>query len=94
MFVSHSKDVVLVTDLAQTHTALDHISTKMHKRSQPCVNGKKQNRKALNSHCVDIVLLCVGGSAYTQAVLLVNMGPSDLPLMMFVFQGKAALMTN
>ncbi len=59
---------------------------------------EKQNRKALNSHCVDIVkqvlVLCVGGSAYTQAVLLVNMGPSDLPPRMFVFQAKAALMTN
>lgn len=58
--VSDSKAFILVTVLAQTHTAPDHISTKMHKKKPTLCQREKQNRKVLNSHCVDIVKQSVG----------------------------------
>lgn len=66
IYVTDCKAFVLVIVLAQTESAADRISTKMHKKKRllsdltnPC-QREKQNRKALNLLCTDIVKQSVG----------------------------------
>lgn len=65
---------------------------------QPLSKGKTKYegfKFTPHRHCENkVLILCGGESAYAQAVLPINLGPSDLPLRVFVLRGKAALITN